>query len=285
MERERQQVNSFGITVFACCFLSCMPSGYRRRHDCSAREGFRTREGFLTSFAGARAFRTLSMCPPPAALACSSLTLPHVLGGDWHWRGGGSRDGRNVPGAPAPDIVFIGLQEVDMSPLCLVSPSGESERGTAWQEHLSRQINKHLAASGDSYTLITAAQLCTVAAFAFVRSMHTPHVSSLSVRSCSIGVDLLVANVRNKAAIELRFAFAGAKVAFVSAHFAPHEGHCDERCGPPRSAAQPVVPESSTSQTYHTFQLPPGTRTTGRRWSTSLAAAAATTQRFFSVEI
>ncbi len=143
-----------------------------------------------------------------------------------------------------------------MSPLCLVSPSGESERGTAWQEHLSRQINKHLAASGDSYTLIAAAQLCTVAAFAFVRSIHVPHVSSLSARSCSIGVDLLVANVRNKAAIELRFAFAGTKVAFVSAHFAPHEGHCEERCVHPASAAQPLLspnPKRRKQTTHFNF--------------------------------
>lgn len=117
-----------------------------------------------------------------------------------------------------------------MSPYAFVVPSGETERGTAWQEHLSHQINKHVAAEGDSYTLIAAAQLGSVAAFAFVRSTHLPQVSSLTVRSCSIGLDLGVGNARNKAAIELRFALAGAKVAFISSHFAPHEGHCAERC-------------------------------------------------------
>lgn len=173
-----------------------------------------------------------------------------------------------------------------MSPLCLVSPSGETERGTAWQEHLARQINKHLAASGDSYILIAGAQLCTVAAFAFVRSARVPLVSLPSVRSCSIGVDLLVANVRNKAAIELRFALAGEKIAFIAAHFAPHEGHCDERY---RHAPR-LQPDSllSNLQNYDLpapslafFTLLPGTQTTSRRWSTS----AATTRRYFLVEI
>ncbi len=135
-------------------------------------------------------------------------------------------------GAPPPDIVLFGLQEVDMSPLCLVSPSGETERGTAWQQHLTVQINKHVAADGDAYTLIAAAQLCTVAAFAFVRSALVPSVSSLSARSCSIGIDLVVANVRNKGAIELRFALDGAQISFIAAHFAPHEGHCEERFCP-----------------------------------------------------
>jgi hypothetical protein len=153
----------------------------------------------------------------------------HVFGGPWHWRDGGARDARNVVGAPAPDIVLVGLQEVDMSPLCLVSPTGETERGTAWQAHLISQINLHIAAEGDSYTLIAAAQLCTVAAFAFVRSLHIPHVSSLSSRTCSIGLDLVVANVRNKGAIELRFSLHDIRIAFINAHFAPHEGHVDER--------------------------------------------------------
>jgi hypothetical protein len=155
--------------------------------------------------------------------------LLHVIGGRWNWRGDGCRDGRNVQGAPPPDIVLFGLQEIDMSPYAFVVPSGETERGTAWQEHLCSQINKHVAAEGDSYTLIAAAQLGSVAAFAFVRSTHLPQVSSLSVRSCSIGLDLVVGNARNKAAIELRFVLAGAKVAFINSHFAPHEGHCEER--------------------------------------------------------
>ncbi len=130
-----------------------------------------------------------------------------------------------------------------MSPLCLVSPSGETERGTAWQQHLTLQLNKHLAADGDSYALIAAAQLCTVAAFAFVRSVHLPLLSSPSARSCSIGVDLVVANVRNKAAIELRFGLHGAQLAFIAAHFAAHEGHCEERCTPchSRTPRSPLI--------------------------------------------
>ena len=185
-----------------------------------------------THFAGARVFLTLIMFPLPPARKISVSHAPHVIGGPWQWRGDSSCDGRNVISAPPPDIVLIGLQEVDMSPLCLVSPSGETERGTAWQEHLLLQVNKHVAAQGDTYTLIAAAQICTVAAFAFVRSIHVPHVTSLSARSCSIGLDLVVANVRNKGAIELRFAVAGAQIAFITAHFAPHEGHCDERSPP-----------------------------------------------------
>jgi hypothetical protein len=193
------------------------------------------------------------MFAPPCARPLSSPSpARQVIGGGWHWRGNSVSDGRNVPGAPPPDVVFVGLQEVDMSPLCLVSPSGETERGTAWQQHLTLQLNKHVAADGDAYVLIAAAQLCTVAAFAFVRSVHLPFVSSPSARSCSIGVNLVVANVRNKAAIELRFGLRGVQLAFISAHFAAHEGHCEERCAPCHDRLAPHPPPllNPTSAAY-----------------------------------
>eukprot|EP01028_Stygiella_incarcerata_P008489 TRINITY_DN3701_c0_g1_i2.p1 TRINITY_DN3701_c0_g1~~TRINITY_DN3701_c0_g1_i2.p1 ORF type:complete len:754 (+),score=198.34 TRINITY_DN3701_c0_g1_i2:598-2859(+) len=123
----------------------------------------------------------------------------------------------------APDIIAIGLQEIDMTAGALVAQ--ETAYGKYWNEKLHECVRRH-APPAVSYVEVESKQLVGLFVIVFVRSDHEKFVTNSYVKQEAVGI---MGMMGNKGGIAVRFDFHGTSLCFIGAHLAPHMNAVDRR--------------------------------------------------------
>jgi endonuclease/exonuclease/phosphatase family metal-dependent hydrolase len=132
---------------------------------------------------------------------------------------------RNVPGAP--DLVVVGLQEVDLSNESMYGSTNPSMIYTEtkefkWLFTIHQCINKRAP-----YEMLGMKRLVGMFVMLFATQDLRPFIRSLSAASVSCGV---LGIVGNKGAVALRLRVFNHALVFVNAHLAAHAGEYGRRC-------------------------------------------------------
>lgn len=150
-----------------------------------------------------------------------------ILAGTWNV------DGTEAPGdlvawlrpgeeSIPPDVVLIGLQEVDRSAEAYVVAGAFKE--DFWNQTLL--VNLSQAFPDTSYERVASKLYVGIYAGAFIKSELVPHLMHVSTASAACG---LMGLMGNKGAAGLRFRLYNDYICFISSHLAAHMGAVQRR--------------------------------------------------------
>jgi len=134
-----------------------------------------------------------------------------------------------------PDLIFVGLQEVDMSAAAVLKE--QTEALTIWDGILSNALNSrdlqdpseegNGSAQRPEYVRVCSKQLVGLYSALFVkRTYNRPDVIK-DVRACAAGVGVM--QLGNKGAVSIRLELYKSTFCFVNSHLAPHMNNVERR--------------------------------------------------------
>ena len=122
---------------------------------------------------------------------------------------------------PLPDVIVIGLQEVDMSALAMIKE--KTKRGKEWRSHLHDVIcvgTKH------AYVNVSNKQLMGLGLFIYAKSAVHAKMRNIETRGARTG---FFNSFGNKGAICARFELKGKFFCFINCHLAAHQERVGRR--------------------------------------------------------
>jgi inositol polyphosphate 5-phosphatase INPP5B/F len=117
------------------------------------------------------------------------------------------------------DVYVVGFQEVDMTPLAVVT--GESSRARPWEQALMRTLNVD-----EKYVVLKSKQFGGVYLGVFVRLSLRDSISDIDITAKPVG---LGGQLANKGAVVCRFQLDSSSLCFVCAHLAAHQKAIERR--------------------------------------------------------
>lgn len=127
---------------------------------------------------------------------------------------------------PLPEVIFVGLQEVDMSTRSILLEAS-SERCRAWVAALCGAVSQWAGPGG--YRLVISDQLVGLATLLWIRTDALASGMWADIRACRVrfGAGGLLGN---KGAIGIRLCMYGRTLLLLNCHFVPDPGNHDKRC-------------------------------------------------------
>jgi hypothetical protein len=129
-------------------------------------------------------------------------------------------------GDPVPDVVVIGLQEVEFGGTALMLET--TDASVAWMEAATDSLQRLGKPVGKRFKKVAMTQLVGITIMLIARVEHCPYVKNLRMSLSRTGA---MAVVGNKGAIGLRATIYGKRFLFICAHFAAHKGNVLRRNG------------------------------------------------------
>ena len=121
-----------------------------------------------------------------------------------------------MPDQQLPEVMFINLQEVDMSSKAFAL--GETAKAVKWVKDLTQRLPK--------YQLVANKQLMGLVVALFVREDMCPHLSCVTILSEGCGI---MGKGANKGAIAVRMRLHETTMCLIGCHFAAHQSHVMQR--------------------------------------------------------
>lgn len=125
-------------------------------------------------------------------------------------------------GQEAPDVIFVGLQEMDRRPEAYVVAVSTKE--ATWNSFLLDAI--HRAHPDQGYSLVVSRSLVGTYAVMFAKQELAEQIGAVSTVTAGCG---LMGLMGNKGAVGIRAKIQSNYVCFVSAHLAPHVENVERR--------------------------------------------------------
>eukprot|EP00002_Diphylleia_rotans_P000038 TRINITY_DN10019_c0_g1_i1.p1 TRINITY_DN10019_c0_g1~~TRINITY_DN10019_c0_g1_i1.p1 ORF type:complete len:592 (+),score=101.75 TRINITY_DN10019_c0_g1_i1:86-1861(+) len=121
---------------------------------------------------------------------------------------------------PPPDIIVVGLQEIDMSAEAVLL--NDVSKGKPWESLLTSDVNS----TATKYDRVASKQLAGVFMIVFLRKELVPHLSSVQVDLAAVGIMGLMGN---KGGIAIRFKLFESTLCFLNSHLAAHQENFQRR--------------------------------------------------------
>eukprot|EP00002_Diphylleia_rotans_P032520 TRINITY_DN6840_c0_g1_i1.p1 TRINITY_DN6840_c0_g1~~TRINITY_DN6840_c0_g1_i1.p1 ORF type:complete len:787 (-),score=125.19 TRINITY_DN6840_c0_g1_i1:63-2423(-) len=120
----------------------------------------------------------------------------------------------------SPDIIAVGLQEVDMSAEAMLL--NDVSKGKMWESKLTAEVN-----SGPiKYDMICTKQLAGLFLIVFAKEQISPIISDVQVECVAVGTLGLMGN---KGGIGIRLQFHDSTICFINSHLAAHQENFQRR--------------------------------------------------------
>lgn len=164
-----------------------------------------------------------------------------------------------------PDIIMIGLQEVDTSAEAYLVEGVFREE--LWNQILTSQIHQHYA--GVPYAMIAAKLYVGIYAAVFVREPLKHHIEHVSTAFTACG---LMGMVGNKGAVSIRFRLYHEYICFISSHLAAHIPALERRNQDAleisrrtlfTDSSKPILFDRTIDKLLHDYQSNPGPASIG----------------------
>ena len=123
-----------------------------------------------------------------------------------------------------PDIIALGVQELDMSISAIVTGSKYSEKAEKWKQLISTSIN---CKSGNAYDESGWYQLCGIVLFVFVKKEIKSHIKMFGLSECRTGA--IGGKLANKGGVAIGFKIFDSTICFVNSHLAAHQEFVERR--------------------------------------------------------
>lgn len=124
-----------------------------------------------------------------------------------------------------PDIIFIGLQEIDMSAQAMLK--NETASRDAWIRTLEQCLRDHCPADQEQYHLVHSRQLVGMFVVMYARQSLVRYIHDVRCYSIAAGA---MGTFGNKGAIALSFSLFGRNsFVFVCSHFSAHQAEVQKR--------------------------------------------------------
>eukprot|EP01061_Rhynchopus_euleeides_P044706 TRINITY_DN7863_c0_g1_i2.p1 TRINITY_DN7863_c0_g1~~TRINITY_DN7863_c0_g1_i2.p1 ORF type:complete len:453 (+),score=89.97 TRINITY_DN7863_c0_g1_i2:292-1650(+) len=129
----------------------------------------------------------------------------------------------SVTRCPIPDVIAIGLQEVDMSALAMIRE--KTKKGKEWAAYL-RDIICGSTGTPTRYREVSSKQLMGLGLFVYAKHDIELHMTNVETRGARTG---FFNSFGNKGAVCARFSLEGKSFCFINCHLAAHQEKVDKR--------------------------------------------------------
>ncbi|KAL9643410.1 hypothetical protein ABK040_010025 [Willaertia magna] len=121
-----------------------------------------------------------------------------------------------------PEIIAIGLQEIDMTAEAMLKKETESKN--EWLTILETELN--YSSTKNKYIRIADKQLVGMCIAVFVNDKIYKYITNINIESLALGAMNVMGN---KGGIGIRFKLFNSSICFVTSHLAPHMGAITKR--------------------------------------------------------
>ncbi|KAL7721052.1 Inositol polyphosphate 5-phosphatase [Entamoeba marina] len=122
-----------------------------------------------------------------------------------------------------PDIIVVGVQELDMSIDAIITTKKYSEKAMQWLNIIRTSINRN----GGEYVESGWYQLCGIVSFLFIKPNLKENISMYGIGVCKVGA--LSGKLANKGGVALGVKILDTTICFVNSHLAAHQEFLERR--------------------------------------------------------
>ncbi|EMS15452.1 inositol polyphosphate 5-phosphatase, putative [Entamoeba histolytica HM-3:IMSS] len=123
-----------------------------------------------------------------------------------------------------PDIVALGVQELDMSVDAIITGKKYSERAEQWKDVICKSVNRN---GGNEYDESGWYQLCGIVLFVFVHKHIKSQIKMFGLSECRTGA--MSGKLANKGGVAIGMKIYDSTICFVNSHLAAHQEFCERR--------------------------------------------------------
>ncbi|BFU21533.1 inositol polyphosphate-5-phosphatase, putative [Entamoeba histolytica HM-1:IMSS-B] len=122
-----------------------------------------------------------------------------------------------------PDIIVIGLEELEMSFDAIITGKKFSDKSIQWEALIQESINR----GQNTYIELGYYQLCGVVLYVFFDERLKNHITDVGYGDIRVGA--MSGKLANKGGVAYRMRIYNSTICFVVSHLAAHQNFCDKR--------------------------------------------------------